>query len=41
MPREAYPAKRIKEVKDELDVIRGVKPTPRGYVVDAAKSGSL
>jgi hypothetical protein len=35
------PAQRIKEIEDELDVIRGVKPTPRGCVVDRSKVRQL
>ena len=28
------PKQRMKEIEDELDIIRGVVPTPAGYTVD-------
>lgn len=44
-PKPAPPVKdkasRIQEIEDELDIIRGVKPTPKGYKVDPSKVKSL
>lgn len=35
------PAERIKQIDTELDIIRGVKPTPKGYKIDATKAKRL
>lgn len=32
---------RVAEINDELDIIRGVKPTPKGYRVDVRRTKQL
>jgi hypothetical protein len=33
-PKPVDPGTRIKEIDEELDIIRGVRPTPKGYKID-------
>lgn len=38
---EKDPIKRRKQINDELDIIRGVIPTPKGYTIDPRRAKAL
>lgn len=40
-PKPVDKAARLQEIEHELDIIRGVVPTPRGYTIDKAKIRGL
>lgn len=40
-PKPVDRPKRIKEIEAELDIIRGVVPTPKGYTIDKTRIRSL
>ena len=40
-PKPVDKPARIKEIENELDIIRGVVPTPKGYKIDTASVKSL
>lgn len=40
-PKPVDPARRKAEIEAELDIIRGRKPTPKGYVVDPLRAKKL
>lgn len=40
-PKPVDPIQRINDIEDELDICRGVKPTPAGYRVDPGKVKAL